>query len=175
MADPTPLPLREAKRELTNALASCDSRRLTRSLELAKARLLAHAIPCGRVSLTVLLVEDDEGTAGLLCTVLRDIATEGVSFEIAIATTLAEARELLSDGRPDVILLDLGLPDSDGIETLRAVRCLSRRSGIVVLTGGHISHTEARANGASSLLRKSVCDVPEMLDAIMRAVLERPL
>ena len=60
----------------------------------------------------VLVVEDNPGDALLIETALDD-AVDGV-FRMRTATTLAEAIEQLREGAIDVVLTDLGLPDSEG-------------------------------------------------------------
>ena len=69
------------------------------------------------MTLRVLVVEDDAEIRGLLRVAL---AAEG--FEVVTAVTVSEATALLAHRPPDVIVLDLGLPDGDGAELVRAVR-----------------------------------------------------
>ena len=69
------------------------------------------------MTLRVLVVEDDAEIRGLLRVAL---AAEG--FEVVTAVTVSEATALLEHRPPDVIVLDLGLPDGDGAELVRAVR-----------------------------------------------------
>jgi DNA-binding response OmpR family regulator len=81
----------------------------------------------------VLLVEDNPGDARLIAEMLAEAA--GSSFALRQARSLGAALE--SFGEPDVqaVLLDLGLPDSDGIATLAAIRPASHDVPIIVLTG----------------------------------------
>ena len=81
----------------------------------------------------VLLVEDDEGDARLACKALATFS--GLHFSVTRARCISEATELLQNRRFDVVLLDLGLPESDGLETLTSVRQASHDVPIVVLTG----------------------------------------
>ena len=69
------------------------------------------------MSIKVLVVEDDREIRGLLRTAL---AAEG--FEVLTAVSVSEATALLAHDPPDLIVLDLGLPDGDGAELVRAVR-----------------------------------------------------
>ena len=64
--------------------------------------------------LRVLVVEDDQAIRSLLQSTL---AVEG--FQVQTAVSLSEARALLRHDAPDVVLLDLGLPDGDGSELVR--------------------------------------------------------
>lgn len=81
----------------------------------------------------VLLVEDNSGDALLLQRALADVDT--VRFDVTHVQRLAEALKLLHSEAFDVVLLDLGLPDSHGLETLIAVRHEAPAAPIVVLTG----------------------------------------
>lgn len=69
------------------------------------------------MSLKVLLVEDDREIRTLMQSVLT---VEG--FEVVTAVSLSEARSLFANAAPDVIVLDLGLPDGDGATLLRELR-----------------------------------------------------
>ena len=83
--------------------------------------------------LRVLLVEDNPGDAELIEEMLpRDGAT---LFEVKCVARLSEALECAGADRFDIILLDLNLPDSDGLATLRTMRQQAFRMPIVVLTG----------------------------------------
>jgi two-component system KDP operon response regulator KdpE len=79
------------------------------------------------MSLRVLVVEDDREIRGLLMSVL---AVEG--FEMRSAVSLSEARALLQNYRPDLVILDLGLPDGDGAELLGRMRSASPPAVLVV-------------------------------------------
>ena len=69
------------------------------------------------MSIKVLVVEDDREIRGLLRTAL---AAEG--FEVLTAVSVSEATALLEHDPPDLVVLDLGLPDGDGAEILRRIR-----------------------------------------------------
>ena len=69
------------------------------------------------MTLKVLVVEDDAGIRGLL---RASLAAEG--FAVTTAVSLSEAMALLQHDPPGLIVLDLGLPDGDGAELVRAVR-----------------------------------------------------
>ncbi len=80
----------------------------------------------------ILLFEDNLGDAGLIEEMLEE--SEGV-YHLEVVETLEEGLVLLKDHFFDVILLDLGLPDSDGIDTLIGVHKISTKTPIIVLTG----------------------------------------
>jgi two-component system, OmpR family, response regulator RegX3 len=80
---------------------------------------------------TVLLVEDEESiTAPLAEALSRD------GFETVIAGTAAEALELAGTRSPDLVLLDLGLPDGSGLDVCRELRARSAVPIIMVTARG---------------------------------------
>lgn len=84
-----------------------------------------------------LIVEDNEVDASRLKNVLDDASAANPSFgrfSAEFTRTLAATLDRLSATRIDAILLDLGLPDSEGLATLRTVRDAARSASIVVLT-----------------------------------------
>ncbi len=80
----------------------------------------------------VLLVEDDPGYARFLQEVLAE--TEGTTHRLTAVDALEAALECLGKARFDIVLLDLGLPDADGTEALRAVSAAAPATPIVVLS-----------------------------------------
>ncbi len=82
----------------------------------------------------VLLVEDNLGDARLICEGFPEaFPTEG--FEIIHVRRLSEALERLWEDSCNVVLLDLGLPDSHGLDTLHLTRAQAPTAPIVILTG----------------------------------------
>ena len=69
------------------------------------------------MSLRVLVVEDDREIRSLL---QSSLSVEG--FAVQTAVSLSEARALLQHSAPDLLILDLGLPDGDGVELVRELR-----------------------------------------------------
>ena len=68
----------------------------------------------------VLIVEDDKKIIRLLSTVLK-----ANGYETEVAESKQEAVSIISSQCPDLVLLDLGLPDEDGLNVLRFVRSYS--------------------------------------------------
>ncbi len=81
----------------------------------------------------VLLVEDSPSDAHLLCEALQDYRLQ--QFEVERAEQLNEALALLGQKAFDVILLDLNLPDSRGLETCRRMARAAEQVPIIILTG----------------------------------------
>jgi len=81
----------------------------------------------------VLLVEDNPGDARLLEEDLREVP--GQEFELTHVERLEEASERLREEEYDVVLLDLSLPDSSGLDTVKRTFNEAPTMPIVVLTG----------------------------------------
>jgi two-component system KDP operon response regulator KdpE len=75
----------------------------------------------------VVLIEDDRAMRRILGTALT-----AHGFRVIEASTCEEGERAIAEARPEVILLDLGLPDGDGIELLRRIRAMSIAPVIVV-------------------------------------------
>ncbi|MES2049873.1 MAG: response regulator [Pseudomonadota bacterium] len=69
------------------------------------------------MNMRVLVVEDDKEIRAFI---RSSLSIEG--FEVQTAVSVSEAKAILHHALPDVIVLDLGLPDGDGIELVREVR-----------------------------------------------------
>lgn len=119
--------------------------------------------------LRILLVEDNEGDALL---VQEHLATTSVVFDIEHAVRLADARRLLADDSFDLVLLDLSLPDSNGLDTLRGVRSSAPGTPVVVLTGQLDDELGLRAveAGAQDYLIKDEVSGRALVRAIRFAV-----
>jgi two-component system, cell cycle response regulator len=82
--------------------------------------------------ITILLVEDNPGDARLLHEAFAEIPDS--RFELAHCGTLAQALEFLAQSKPDIVLSDLGLPDSQGLEAVRRIHEVAPDVPLVVLT-----------------------------------------
>ena len=129
---------------------------------------LAPAIPAGHAgTLRVLLVEDNPGDAQLVRYALRE--TRSPVFQVTHVATLAAAiAAVTGDGPFDVVLLDLSLPDSAGLNTLSRLQRVSARVPIVIMTGfdDPLFADHALEVGAQDYLVKS--DDPER--TVVRAI-----
>lgn len=75
----------------------------------------------------ILLIEDDKSTCSFIITALARCG-----YHVIPAYTGKEGLRLAASEYPDVILLDLGLPDIDGCEVLKSLRCRNRNPVIVI-------------------------------------------
>jgi two-component system KDP operon response regulator KdpE len=99
---------------------------------------------------SVLVVEDDDETRAVL---VRELGTRG--YRIHEAIDGASALDRWAAGRPDVVLLDLGLPDIDGLEVIRRIR-REAMTPIVILSGRYAEKekVEALERGADDYVTK---------------------
>lgn len=125
------------------------------------------ASPC-----RVLLIDDDPGDAHLVRQMLR--SAPGGNFEVSWASSLGEARQHLQKDLPEILLLDLSLPDSTGLATVHASRQAVGTLPLIVLTG-HDDNALALQTleaGAQDYLVKGSFDA-EMLTRAIRYAISR--
>ena len=122
--------------------------------------------------ISILLVEDNSGDRRLISEMLADAGN--VTFDVKYADRLQAAIEYLSQNRVEVILLDLGLPDSQGLETLKKTYAQVPETPIVVLTGlnDEMIGTQAVNEGAQDYLIKGQVDT-NLLRRTIRYAIER--
>jgi PAS domain S-box-containing protein len=123
-------------------------------------------------SLKILLVEDSNTDALLLQeSILSSGATD---ISISVVKSLSDAKEHLKNNHPDAVLLDLTLPDSSGLNTVREARHISPDLPIVVLTGVDDENTgvEAMRTGVQDYLVKGQTD-GRTITRVIRYSIER--
>jgi CheY-like chemotaxis protein len=116
------------------------------------------------VGCLVLLVEDDRASREALVGILRV-----KKFKVDAAATLGEALGRLDGARPDAILLDLMLPDGNGLDLLRRIKGGGGGVPVAVISGSAESMIEeAVALGADAVFRKplSATSVLAWLDGV---------
>jgi DNA-binding NtrC family response regulator len=112
---------------------------------------------------TILVVDDELGIRALLSEILTD---EGHTVELA--ENAAQARSVRESLRPDLVLLDIWMPDVDGISLLKEWAATGMLSMPVIMMSGHgtiDTAVEATKHGASAFLEK-----PITLQKLLRAV-----
>jgi PAS domain S-box-containing protein len=128
-----------------------------------------------RAVIKVLLVEDEPADARLVVHAIRQ--TAGASFDVRRAETLEEAITLIPGG-VDVVLLDLSLPDSFGLNTLNALSPrLPAQCPVLILTG-HDDHRLALTAveaGAQDYLIKGQADGAQLVRSIQHAIRRKQL
>ena len=122
-------------------------------------------------ALSILLVEDSPMDSRLLHEALRPAAASG---EVIVQTVkrLGQAVDELKINTFSCVLLDLGLPDGQGVDNVSALRQVDRQSAIVVLTGldDETIASEALKLGAQDYLVKGSADGDSLMRIVRRAV-----
>lgn len=119
----------------------------------------------------LLVVEDNARHAGLM---QEELEAELPEASVSLATTVAQARELLARESFDLCILDFQLPDGDGLEILRAIREEERDEAVVLVTTSTSPEVavEAMKIGAEDYIVKEEGYV-SILPFVIREVLER--
>ncbi len=149
-----------------------DMQRLVSDLAAELAVRLARKRPQhSLMSSGLLLVEDDPFTAHLIEEML---ASSGLTLELEQVDRLADARERVIASPPACVLLDLTLPDADGLEALVEITKVAPDMPVVVLTGIEDEATALRAvhEGAQDYLMKRRVD-RDTLSRSVRYAIER--
>lgn len=122
----------------------------------------------------VLIIDDDEFIASMFATKL----IQG-GFSVSNASNATMGLELAQKCRPDVILLDILMPDIDGFAVLRKLQKHKKTSDIPVIMLTSLSQKDntkmAMAEGAFAYIVKSGTTPEDTLEIVSRAIKERPL
>jgi len=118
--------------------------------------------------LNLLLIEDNDGDVRIIKELLKEQSI--MAFKITVAGSLAVALENLSKENFDIILLDLGLPDSQGYETFsKLIKIYPKVNTIIILTG--LNDTEVGLNamyeGAQDYIIKGNIDSDKLTKSII--------
>jgi two-component system cell cycle response regulator len=118
----------------------------------------------------ILLIEDSLSDAQLVRLLLRSEP----HYAVTTATRIARGTAYLAQNRFDLVLLDLSLPDGEGIDALRRVRCAARNVPIVALDDRHDEALAIQAlrEGAQDYLSKGQID-RSLLLRVLRYACER--
>jgi serine phosphatase RsbU (regulator of sigma subunit) len=135
----------------------------------SNAELQAAAVADGDEQVQVLLVEDDDGDALLVGELLREV---GASVVVRRARSLTQAKSLIAGAA--CVLLDLGLPDSQGLNGLRQLLQQEPEAAVVMLTGQaseHLGEQAVRAGAQDYLVKGDVAG--HQLNRVIRYAVER--
>ena len=118
-------------------------------------------------SVSVLIVDDDAAYVDFIRTVFEE--SKALRFDLQHVTRLSQVLPALASGRISVVLLDVNLPDGNGLEWLRANR--SRvQAAVIVLTGfSEFDSTVETAPGAQDFLLKGEVDPHQLVRAVRYA------
>lgn len=122
--------------------------------------------------ITILLVEDNLGDVHLINELIHDAGAMDIKVDQAFR--LSTGIQRLSKGGVDLVLLDLGLPDSMGLDTLKKILPEAKGTPVVVLTGLEDEETGIKAvqAGAQDYLVKYQLD-PVLFMRSIRFAIER--
>jgi len=123
------------------------------------------------VTKTIVLIDDERATQATLSAVL-----ERNGYRVHIGPTGAQGRKHVAEKNPDLVLLDLGLPDVDGLDLLRELKTLYPAMQVMVLTANDslANAIESIKLGAFHFLPKPYA-IEELLSLCGRAIEQRDL
>ena len=119
----------------------------------------------------ILVVDDEVGIRELLSEILYD---EG--YHVSVAENAAQAREFRNRQAPDLVLLDIWMPDTDGVALLKEWVAEDLLTMPVIMMSGHgtiETAVEATRIGAVDFLEKPVA-LQKLLDAVAKAIRNGP-
>ena len=119
----------------------------------------------------ILIVDDEIGIRELLSEILMD---EG--YDVALAESAAEARQLRQRARPDLVLLDIWMPETDGISLLKTWKDTGELDMPVVMMSGHgtiDTAVEAMRIGAVGFLEKPIA-LKKLLEGVANGLRASP-
>ncbi len=99
----------------------------------------------------ILVIDDEQGIRNLLDTLLRR-----KGYDVVLAESGRQGLELFRRERPDVIVLDLKMPEMDGLTVLRQIKNLDPGKPVIILTGAGTAQAEqqVRALGVTEYVEK---------------------
>jgi len=119
--------------------------------------------------ISILIIDDHPLVSDGIGTMLKDVTFVQV---VGACKTAQEAIDFLTVHQPDIILLDINLPDMDGLQLCDTIREISRRSKIIVLTSANEAGliSQLLKKGANGYLLKNM-ERSELLTAIETVLL----
>ena len=120
---------------------------------------------------TILVVDDELGIRDLLFEILND---EGHQVELAM--NAAQARSIRANLQPDLVLLDIWMPDTDGVTLLKEWASTGMLSMPVIMMSGHATidtAVEATRMGAMAFLEKPIT-MQKLLKAVEQGLNKKP-
>jgi DNA-binding response OmpR family regulator len=122
---------------------------------------------------TILVVDDER----MVCDLLRAVLSR-YSHEVLTACDGREGLKLFKKHHPRITLLDINMPEMNGIEVLKKIRAVDPKAPVIMLTGkGEVAHEyEARQLGVTEFLRKglSLDIVVQSMERVMQQPVKPP-
>jgi CheY-like chemotaxis protein len=116
---------------------------------------------------TILAVDDEP----LTCRLLK-LSLERLGHEVLTTTSGVAGLELVQQARPALVILDLILPDADGLELLQQIREIAPQTAVIIFTawGSDLIGRKALSLGVSAFIEKG--RVPGLLRSTVSRILE---
>ena len=101
----------------------------------------------------ILVVDDEDSIRTLVQTMLK-----GEGRQVVLAARGKDAIAVFQKERPNLTILDIDMPDIDGITVLRQIRTIDPQAKVIVFTGGEspVVESQAKALGVTEFLRKGL-------------------
>ncbi len=115
---------------------------------------------------TILLADDDAAIRTMVGRILKE-----ENYEVCFAKTGREAASKFLEGLPDLILLDLNMPDKDGWEAWHLIQTLDPLVPVIVITARPHQYEEAVRQRVDALMEKPL-DLPLLLQTIKTLLAE---
>jgi DNA-binding NtrC family response regulator len=105
----------------------------------------------GGIMAKILVIDDEQGIRSLLDTLL---SRKG--YDVVLADSGRKGLELFRRERPDVVVLDLKMPEMDGVTVLKQIRSVDLKQPVIVLTGAGTPEREqqVRVLGVAEFVEK---------------------
>ncbi|HSL05525.1 MAG TPA: response regulator [Nitrospiraceae bacterium] len=118
----------------------------------------------------ILVIDDQSNVRTYLDTLLR---LQG--YDVVLADNGWRGLQLYRQEHPDVIVLDLNMPELDGITVLKQIRSVDLKQPVIIFTGESVPETEGqvRALGVSEFLVKG--SSPHLLADTLKRLLKTPI
>jgi DNA-binding response OmpR family regulator len=120
----------------------------------------------GQVKKHILLADDDPGVRELLGRVL-----ESEHYQVTFARTGREAAAKFASDLPDIVLLDINMPDKDGWAAFRLMNTAHTLVPVIVITARPNQYPQARELGVDAFMEKPL-NLPVLFDTIRRLLAE---
>jgi len=131
---------------------------------ISRRKTRREVLPQRRQIRDILIVDDEKD----MCSILQDVLSER-KYNVSIANTKRDATAFLRRKLPDLVFLDLKLPDGDGIKLLSKIKKISPRIAVNIISayGSEETKEEAKKRGAYSFIDKPFTE-RKILDSISR-------
>ena len=124
---------------------------LARRSRIKRKRIKGQALLPSKEIKNILIIDDERD----LCSLLYDALSQR-KYNVSIANTRREALGFIRNKMPDLVFLDLRLPDGDGIKLLSRIKKIKPQAIVNIISayGSEESREEAKRKGAYSFIDK---------------------